>query len=549
MPVLTGVQGFTGLTQQTRLCLEPTPGEQLLLPQTVGAATMSLTTQPSTFSPTTGMALHFYIIGNAAAGTIVISGTGPTGNAITSQTYHVSASPQNNQGYVELTTKEVFGQVTASGIVTTGITPCQIICFGSYAGKFLIPITADAEEKITHFSPPDKRGILVKNLRVTQLTKGATLDKFDCTLYPDSLWAAYMLIGNTPTITTVPASPTVLLAATAKAATMTLTSAPAAPGQFLVFTIAGNSLAGTITITGGTDNYGAPASETITVSASATTVYSSRRYSALASSQFGTTGLSASGVTIAVAGVYAWNYTFTYDGVTNYTPYSATIEEYNGVFGYKLPYTFFSDGDFSWEKEKEIAFTAKGEAQDYLVVGDPTSTTAGTNPFPALAQPTSLPMVSWPGSFYIDLGSGTPLTTQDGTLETFKASISTGRKSYRSGDGFQRWSGVTWDSEPDYSIDATVLLTNYLNYINYFKPNQALLFGATFTGNLLGTISNTTYYEAWQWTFPGKIDTWKNDASKSPVQGSLKIMSEYNFSQGFGYRLSITTQTPPTYVQ
>jgi hypothetical protein len=550
MPVMTGVQGYTGLTQQTRLVLEPIPGEQLLMPQTVGASTMSLVTQPSAISPTTGMALHFFVIGNATAGTVVIAGTGPTGNTITSQTYHVNIAPQNNQGYTEFTTKEVFGTVNASGITVAGITPCQIIVFGSYAGKFLLPITTDAEEKIGHFSPQDKRGILAKNFRVTQLTKGASLDKFDCALYPDSLWMPYMLIGNSPNVTTVPAVPSVLLAATAKATTMTLTTGPSAPGMFLVFTLAANTLAGTIVLTG-LDNYGAPATETIAIGTSQTTVYSSRRYSSLTvpgSLQFATTGLSV-GATIAVSGVFAWTYTFTYDGVTNYTPYSATLEMYNGVFGYKLPYTFLSDGDFSWEKEKEISFTGKGEAQDYLIIGDPTSTSSGINPFASLAQPTSLPVVSWPSSFFIDTGSGTPFTTQDGSLESFKIAIATGRKSFYSGDGFQRWSNVTWDSEPDVALDATIILQNYANYINFFKPNQALILGATFTGNLLGTISGTTYYENWSWTTPARVDSWKNDSSKNPVEGTLKLLSEYNFSNlGYLYRLAVTCQQPPTYV-
>jgi hypothetical protein len=549
MPVVIGTQGFTGQTQQTRLVLEPISGEQPLMPQTVVTSTMSLVTQPNTISPTTGMALHLYIIGNAAPGTMNFVGTGPTGSVVTSQTYHVKAAPQNNQGYTELTTTEVFATVGASGITTT-LTGCQIIVFGSYGAKFLLPVTADAEEKITHYSSQDKRGILAKNFRVTQLTKGANLDKFDCDLYPDSLWMPYMLIGNTPTITTVPASPPSLLTATTKAATMTLTTAPSAPGMFLVFTIATNSVAGTIVLSG-LDNFGASSTETITVSASQTTVYSSRRYSSLTvpgALQFATTGMSV-GATITVSGVFGWNYTWTYDGVTNYTPYSATLEAYNGVFGYKLPYTFFSSGDFSWEKEKEIGFSAKGEAQDYLVVGDPTSTAAGTNPFAILAQPVSLPMVSWPGSFFIDLGSGTPLTTPDGSLLTFKTTIDTGRKPFHVGDGFQRWSNVTWDSEPDYSIDATLVLQNTQQYINYFKPNQSLLCGAVFQGNLLGTIGSQSYFENWTWTFPGKIDSDKNDASKSPVTGSLKIMSEYNFSQGFYYRLSVTTQTPPTYAQ
>lgn len=551
MPMLTPpVQGFSGLTQQARLVLEPIPGEQPLMPQTVVASTMSLTTQPNTLSPTTGMALHLYIIGNAAAGTINIAGTAPgTGSAVASQTYHIKAAPQNSQGYTDFTTTEVFATVTASGITTT-LTGCQIIVFGSYGAKFLLPVTADAEEKISHYSSPDKRGILAKNFRVTQLTKGATLDKFDCDLYPDSLWMPYMLIGNTPTITTIPASPPSLLTATTKATTMTLTTAPSAPGMFLVLTIATNSVAGTIVLSG-LDNFGMASTETIAVSTSQTTVYSSRRYSSLTvpgNLQFATTGLSV-GATIAVSGVFAWTYTFTYDGVTNYTPYSAALEIYNGVFGYKLPFTIFASGDFSWAKDKEINFTAKGEAQDYQIVGDPASTAGGSNPFGTLAQPTSLPIVSWPSSFFIDTGAGTPFTSQDGSLLTFKIGITTGRKSYHVGDGFQRWSNVTWESDPDIALDASIVVPNAQNYVNYFKANQALILGATFTGNWLGTVGGQTFYEGISWTLPAKIDTWKTDGSKNPVEGALKLMSEYNFNNlGYLYRVAWTTQTPPTYV-
>lgn len=551
MPVMTGVQGYTGLSQASRLVLEPIAGEQLLMPQTTGAATMSLTTQPNTLSPTTGMALHFYIIGNATSGTIAIAGTAPgTGSVVTSQTYHINAAPQNNQGYTECTTKETFATVNASGITLGGglTSGCQLIVFGSYAGKFLLPITADSEEKITHFSPADRRGILAKNLRVTQLTKGATLDKFDASLYPDSLWAPYMLIGNNPNVTTVPASAPSLMASTAKATPMTLTTPPSAPGMFLIFAIGStNILAGTIVLAG-LDNYNMAVTETITVPATGSiNVYSTKRYSALTSSQFVTTGMT-TGATITVTGAYAWQYSWTYDGINNLTPYSACLEIYNGVFGYKLPYTFLMDGTFAWDKGKEITFTGKGEAQDYLVIGDPTSTAAGTNPFATLAQPTSLPMTSWPASFYIDAGTSTPFTNQDGSLLTFKAAIATGRKPFYSGDGFQRWSNVTWDAEPDIALDATLIVPNYQNYVNFFKANQALILGVTFQGNLLGTISGTTYYENIAWTLPARFDTWKNDASKSPVEATAKLISEYNFANlGFQYKCSWTAQVPPSY--
>jgi hypothetical protein len=499
------------------------------------------------------MALHFYVIGNSASGTVTIAGTTPAGTSITSQTYHISPAPQNAQGFTEFTTKEVFATVTSSGITLTGglVSSCQIIVMGSYAAKFLIPITADAEEKIAHFSPPDKRGILFKNTRVSQLTKATDVGKFDSSWYPDSLWALYMLFGSSPNITPVPASPPSLLVATAKAASMTLTTAPNAPGMFLIFTIAANSVVGTITLSG-LDNYGYTATETINVSTSQTTVYSTRRYSSLTipgANQFATTGFSV-GATIAVSGAFAWNFSWTYDGVNNYTPYSGCMEFFDGVMGKKLPGTIFTDGQWAWEKEKEIAFTAKGSSMDYLIVGDPNPTTypSGVNPFATLAQPTSVPIVSWPASWYLDPGTGTPFTTQDGSLTSFKFGFTTGRKYVYAGDGMQRPSFVTWDSEPDISLDGTMIFQNYANYINFFKQNQALILGANFQGNLLGSISGTPYYEGMQWIVPAKIDTAKADASKNPVELPLKFLSEYSFANlGYAFKVSCISQTPPTY--
>src|SRR5258707_4436213 len=563
MPIPPAIQGYSSLTQQVRLCLEsnqPTPGEQLLLPQTAGAATMSLITQPGTLSPTTGMALHFFVIGNVTAGTITIAGTAPvTGSAVNSITYHIPAAPQQNRGFTEFTTKEVFATVNASGIVLTTLTPCQVIIFGSCAGKYLLPISIDPEEKISLHAPQDKRGILFKNMRVVQLTTGADIAKLDSDLYPDSLWAYYMAIGNTPTITTVPASPTVLLASTAIAATLTLTSAPAAPGEFLIFNITGNTALGTIVV-GGTDQYGNPyaGSETINFTSAATqTVYSARRYSvvntsSLGAGKFTTTG--GAGASIAVTGVYAWTYTWIYDGVTNVTPSSAALEVFNGVMGVKLPGTILTDLTLDWQKEKEILLAAKGIAQDYLVVGDNAPTTpaaylSGVNPFATLAQPTALPYVSWPATFYIDAGlGGVPFTTQDGSLLTYKLAIMTGRKWVFAGDGMQRPAFVTWESEPDFTLDAEIVFANYANYVSYFHQAIPLILASTFQGNLLGSIASTTYFEQVQITLPVKIDTWKIDQTKNPVAGTLKLMAQYDQQNlGYGYKVAVTAQVPPTY--
>lgn len=550
------VVGYTSLTQQTRICLENAadpPGEQLLMPLTAGASTMSLTTQPSAFSPTTGMHLHFFVLGNATAGSIAIVGTNAVGGAQTSITYHVPIAPQNHQGYTEFTTKEAWATVTASSITLTTLTPCTVMVWGSYAGKFLLPISLDKEEKIAHFSPPDKRGILFKNFRVVQLTKGADVSKFDSSLYPDSLWAYYMSIGTTPVVTTVPAVPVSMLAATTVAATMTLTTSlsTVAPGMFLIFTPAANSVAGTIVLAG-KDQNGYTVSETITVGANNTVVYSTHRYSSInnaGADKFATTGMSVAG-TLAVTAVFAWTYAWTYDGVTNYTPYSGSIEAYDGVEGFVLPGTVLSDMTLDWQKEKEIMLTAKGTAQDLCVVGDPTSTVVGTNPFPTLPQPTSLPYTSWPATFYIESATATPFTSsdQDGSMLTYKFGITTGRKWVFAGDGMQRASFVTWDTEPDFTIDTTIIYQNYQNYVTLFKPNTPLILSTQFQGTLLGSSGSTVYYETVQVILPCKIDTFKIDQAKNPVEGALKIMSQYDpFNLGYAYKVLVTAQQPPTY--
>lgn len=546
------VQGYTSLTQQTRLALETgsAPGESLLLAQTAGASTMSLTTQPNTISATTGMHLHFYVIGNVTSGSIVITGTDTAGNALVSITYHVPIAPQNAQGYSEFTTKEAFRTVNSSGIVLTTLTPSTVMVWGDFGGKILVPTNLEKEEKTEKHAPEDKRGILFKNFTVTQLVRSVDVAKLDSDLYPDSLWAYYMSIGNTPAVTTLPASPVSLLAATTRASTMTLTTSLSTvpPGMFLIFTPAGNSAIGTIVLSG-TDNFGKAATETINVAANNSPVYSTKRYSALTSpgaDQFATTGLTGA-ATIAVTAVFAWVYTWTYDGVTNITPYSACIEAYDGVEGVVLPGTILTDLTLDWQKEKEIALQTKGMAQDYLIVGDPTSTTVGTNPFATLAQPTSVPYVSWPASFYIDPGTGTAFTTQDGTMLTYKFNLTTGRKWIFNGDGLQRAGFVTWDDSPEYGIETEMVYNNYQLYVNYFRPNTALILASTFQGNLLGSYSSTTYYESVKITAPMVVDSYKVDQSKNPVTGNLKLMSQYDFSNGYAFKIAVACQQPPTY--
>lgn len=555
MPLYTaGVQGYSNIPQRTGIVIETgsAPGESLLLASTLIAGTMSLTTQPNTISATTGMHLHCYIIGNTTTGTIAFTGTGPSG-ALSSITYHVPVAPQNGAGFTEITTKEAFLTVTASNIATTGMTGGSLIIYGTFAAKYLIPINLDKEEKITKHAPEDKRGILFKNLRVVQLTKAVDIAKLDADLYPTSSLAfPYMAFGNTPTITTVPSAGTSLLASTAIAATMTLTTPPTAPGQFLIFAITTNTLSGTIVVNG-TDQFGNAyaSSETITFSSAASqTVYSARRYSVVNTSganTFTTTG--GTSAHIAVTGVYGWQFAWTVDGLNNVTPYSGALQSYDGVYGVVLPGVVLSDLGFEYSKEKQITLTSKGGAQDYLIVGDPNTTTFGTNPFTTLSQPSDNPYTSWPASFYIDNDNGgTALTTQDGSLLTYKFNYMTGRKWNYAGDSQQRPAYVTWDSAPDFTVDAEIIDIGYANYNTYFKPNVPMILGTTFQGAFLGNISNTSYFEQVQIITPVKVDTWKQDQTKNPVQGSLKLMASYDFANlGYGFKVIWICQQPPVF--
>jgi hypothetical protein len=554
MPYPPAVQGFSGLTQVTRLTLEQNPGEQLLLAQTATTATMSLTTQPNAAGmATTGAHLHVVIVGNVGSGTVVIAGTNAAGGNITSQTYHLNAAPLNVQGYVEFETSEAFATVNANGItISTGLRPSQIMVFGAPAGKYLIPCETDAEEKIGRFSPADRRGILWANFRTQQTHKWATLDKLDCAVYPDALWMLYMLVTNNPTITTVPATPTSLLSATTIGSTMTLTTAPTAPGMFLIFTPSGNSATGTITVSGN-DIYGNAQSETIAVGANNNVVYSTKRYSALTTpgtNQFATTGMTA-GSQLAVTGVYAWTYTGTWDGINNITKSTATLELFDGVQGVVLPYTHLEEGTFEWEKEKAISFSGKGQCQDFLIVGDPNPVSgypSGVNPFATLTQPTSMPFAGFPVQFWLDaLPGGTPFSTQEGSLLKFKIGIMTGLKSYYVGDGMQRWSNLTYGAEPSLSMEADIVYSSYQKAYQYFKPNQKFVLGVQFQGALLGSIGSNTYFETVKFTLPVKIDTFKPDRSKDPVEANIKLLDEYDFGLGYGFIMSMTAQVPPTY--
>lgn len=532
------------------LALEPSgaSGKQLLLAQTAIAATLSLTTQPSGGQ---GQHIQVLIIGNTATGTVTITGKDINGNNINETSYTFPTAPSTNLGYQSWTSKQAFGSVNASGVTSTGLTNAAIIIFGCYAGKYLVPVDMSAEDKLPLYSPADKRGIGVKNIRLVQLDKTVTIDKFDSTLYPFAdLWFGYAFVDASPTIATVPSTPTVLMTATAfSSAPFSLSTQPKFPAQRLLLTVAGNSVAGTITITG-QDQNGNNATETITVPAGSggnKIYYSSNRYSAVNNNGITVTGLT-SAATLTVGGAFAFNYTFTCDGI-NLGLASLALEWYTGADGIVIPYAIMEDGSIDWQKDKEMKLTAKGEAQDFLPVGNilANSINANGNPFAALTQPVDLPVVSWPGLFWIDtLDSGTPGTTVYNDMLSLKFNLKTGQKPYHTGDGSQIWSRITHDPiEADF--DMTIDFQNELEY-NAFLTATKRAIVAQFLGDWIGqTGTSTPIYEFWQLTLPAKYETYKRDNSKDKVEAAIKGLVEYDFSLGYYYQLVIQTTQPPNY--
>ncbi len=541
--------GNSGLLSKVGLVLETNPGEQLLLAATTVASATSVTNNPSAVGmATTGGHVHYYVAGNTATGTITTTGTDPSGNSINEVSGTIPVAPQNLPGYTEYTTKKAFKTVTSVAYGGAGLTNGMITIYASQAAKFLAPIDCVAKEDLPPFSPKDHRGIAFKNIRIQQLDKFVKIDKFDGSLYPNSLWFPYTCVSNNPTITTSHTATSLKTATAVSGAPYTLTSQPSAPGQFLIFTTSGNLVSGSITITGAAvDNNGVAGGETITIPASDGTFYSTKRYSSIAASGITVSGMTAA-ATITITGVFSWDYAFTNDG-QNINLYSAMLEWFNGTSGICLPYSIFADASLDWQKDKELMITAKGESQDFLTVGDVTATAMGTNPFTTLSQPGDLPMVGWPGTFYIDtLPSGTPFTTQFTDFLTFKIALSTAQKGYHTGDGAQRWSRATRDTgkPPSLDWDATVDFQNHLQYQN-FKKNQALVFGAQFFGSFLGSLSAVNYYEYWQFTLPSRYVAYDVDPSKDKVEANVKGECVYSETLGYCYKLVVRTATPPTY--
>lgn len=543
MPQITAAKG------QINLALEQlnNQGLQPLLKNAAAAASMSLTTQPVT-SQFQGVRLTVWVMNAPLSGstpTITIAGTDINGNSITEGPINIAFADVAAQSAVvgkwEYTTTHLFASVNANGITTTNLTTsgATITIQCAQGGLRLVPGVLKAKKKIDKFSPQEHRNLLDRHTKRVQTKNVCTLDELSQVVYPEnSIWAAYMLTGSVPTVTTLPASPTSLLASTAVSGSpLSLTTQPTSPGMFLVFAFTGTAVAGTVAISG-TNQYGLATTETVNIPASNSgSYYSANCYSAVAAAGLTITGLTAG--SMAVTGVYGWQYVF----LPGDTVYSASIEAFTGVDSFILPWVMFDSLDVEFGMDKEAKITAKGIMQDRIVIGDRTTAYLNVSRITALGQPNDLPIVGWQSLVYIDTTESAAPTTQFGDLLECKMSFKSPQKPNWTATNSQNYNRVN-RGQRETMFSGKIDLTNVLQW-EQWRMNVLQYITFQLLGQAIGGGNN----KMWQWTFPASWDDFDIDSepSKEHVEASVQATSQYDSGLGGSYRLTIVNQQPPVY--
>jgi hypothetical protein len=527
--------------------MEPTaaPGRQTLLPETAIAATMSLTTQPNANVASALMYLHVVVKGATASGTVAFAGKKADGTTTVTETSTTLAAATVTTPNSEYCTQATFCTINASGITVTGLTGGTITIYGIYAASKLVPCNFNVTEKFDSFSANDHRGILWKDIRVQQLNKHVSLDKFDQALYPDtSLWWAFCNFGASPTTTLIASAgstPDSLLSSTAVSGTpQSLTTQPIAPGELLQFVVTGTSVKGTIAIAG-TNQYGVATTETIAASGNGT-FYSQNVYSAVASSGITITGLTSGSVTISGFFATHWVFTMPADPIS-----TIACAIFTGTDSAVYPFGIIDSGDFTMDVEKEIDITCKTTTQDRVAIGNRATNPLTTNLLPVYGQPIDYPAAGWATLVYIDAISGTPGTTLYPDLLDVKLSTDTGAKPTYTAANQQVYSRFYRDPA-SMKFDATVDFLNQAEYENFRQFLKRLfVFKFQESNRYIGSSSSSPVFKYWQFTVPAKYEAFDLDRSKEKVTAKMSGIAEYSEALGYAAKLDIVNQVPPNY--
>lgn len=274
---------------------------------------------------------------------------------------------------------------------------------------------------LTFEAPEEARGTynaLYGHWLQMRMAKG----KWSSLFYPDdAVWWMRGAISGSPTVTTLPAAPTALLAATAIASTMSLTTQPnattdSALAKILAVTLSNASALATavsITITG-TDVTGAALTETLNFSAGTTTpskvgggagaltvtLYTQNYFKTVNAS-----GIACSaqpvGDQVAVGGVNAFLWVFTPDMASS-TVVSLTGEYFDGSTPWQLPGLILPKLAVDIQVGKTVKMSGDALCKDMVNLGALATITDQVLP----------PVTSFATRYYSDPIGATPGTTQ-----------------------------------------------------------------------------------------------------------------------------------------
>lgn len=541
-----------GSTQRGTLALfiEPAAnqGRQVLLPETA-IGTLSITTQPNGILA--GCHMHLYIVvkGATASGTVTIAGKKNDGSTAVTETTPTIAAATTTQPQADYCTSATYNTINSNGITVTGLTNATITIWGIYAATKLVPVEFEPQEKFDYLDPKDQRGLMYGSTRVTQLIKHVTISKFDTeSFYPDTdLWYGFAVWNNNPTVTTIPASPTTKMAATAvTSAPFTLTTPPVSPGEMLQLVVTSTTTYGTIGITG-TNQFGQTVTETVVCYGGAGTFYSSNIYSAVASSGVTITGLT--GGSLAINGIFGTKWVFNL-GTPTAAVNALAMGIFSGTDSGVYPYGLIDSADLEMDASKEIKLACKCTTQDMIPIGNRATTLLSTSRLPTLGQPFDMPSPGWASLIYADALSGTAFTTAYNDLQSIKIAIPTGWKPTYTATNSQLYSRAYQDgSMIKLTFDALIDFTD-LNQYELWRQNVKQLIGVNFINKQTGFIGNTSgtlNYKSWQILMPAKYNVFERDRSKEKVEAKVHGIAEYEPTLGYAAQLTIINQASPSY--
>lgn len=521
-----------------------TPGKQLLLAQTAIAASMSLTNQPGA-SPATGQHLHLAITGNTAVGSVTVAGKDVNGNNISETIsnipiYNAANSQHPNVNDFEYCTQNVYASVNANGITTTGLTNGFITIYGGQAAKILIPSEVDIDPPIyEEYDPKEHRGLVYE---ATNIQQG--VQKVDWSvkqsLYPEnSLIIPHAFASASPTVTTIPASPTVLKAATAvSTGPFGLTTAPTGPGMLLQVVVTSAGAAGTIVVVG-TNPAGQSITETIVASGNGT-FYSSNTFASVGASGISFTGLT--GGSAAFNGVVAYDYVF----LPAEQVYSLAGEDYTGTDTANITLMTPTDFELSQDVKKAVELTVKGFAQDWQAIGDRTTANMTGSRGVQLGQPLDKPLTGWQSQIFIDPvpgSGGTVGATQFMDLNTLKLAVKTPAEPEYNATNSQLMTGV-YRNQIGGTIDLSINFKNLVQAEN-FRTNGKMILVIKYLGPVLGTNAGSLVQKAWIFYVAAKYKAVKRKRAgkvTADIQGTI----EYEPSLGYGLKIEVICTQPPT---